>query len=69
MYKQKMKTSNTPLRRQMTEMPVGTTIVVGREYKQNTVRNYATCLGIEQGKTFSTHYNRSNGTHEITRNA
>jgi hypothetical protein len=63
-----MKKTNKPLRRQMTEMSVGSTIVAdGRRYKYATVRNYVTLLGIELQAQFGSHYNRSNGTYEITR--
>lgn len=58
---------NKSLRNQIANMAVGERIVIGSSYKPNTIRNYATLLGLELSRTFSAHYNRSNGTHEITR--
>ena len=55
------------LRNRMATMAVGDRFVVGTSYKPSTIRNYATLLGIELQRQFSTHYNRSNNTHEVTR--
>lgn len=51
----------------MATMAVGDRFVVGTSYKPSTIRNYATLLGIELQRQFSTHYNRTNNTHEVTR--
>lgn len=57
------------LRSQMMQMEVGAVLEAGRSYKGVTVRNYASDLGREYGRTYSTHYNREKGHYEITRTA
>lgn len=58
------------LRNKITEMAVGQVISVqlGR-YKSNTVYNYASFIGRELGRTYTTRYLRDARTIEVTRTA
>ena len=52
----------------MTELTLHGTIIISAEaYKGITVRNYASELGREQRKKFTTHLNREKNRYEITR--
>lgn len=65
-----MAKANNPLRKRMTELSLYGTIIISAEaYKGITVRNYASELGREQRKKFTTHFNRAKNRFEITRTA
>ena len=64
-----IKKQNNSLQSCLTNMAVGECIVVGTTFKGNTVRHYASELGRELNRSYSTHYNREAKHYEITRTA
>lgn len=60
--------TKTSLRATMVQMDLGEKLEVSAaDYTWNTVRNYATMLGIRLDRAFTVHYDRARKTIEATR--